>query len=318
MTGPTLARVRRIAPTSGIAAIIALVVSGVAAEPLPCQGRYNVVSGDVTMSSGGFVHIDPRNRNEGNVDLIYDGCDRIRMEGQGTRMDLVRSATSGWSATLTGGGATRVFKFNALTPRLIDSWMDGFGGGIMVQRGMKLTLVNGTEGQPVDCIFDGERQDFSRENVAAQAFLAVRGLTPPSSDFTPRDYFRAAEVEADVVTESRKGSTLQIRFLLGTGNAILPATRAAARFREICQAEKGELDPPRRMLNFKIHEVENPHGFDVFAQIIDLETGRIIAQRESEVVGLDNAALAEAMQDSAAQLGADGITFGPLSNGKPD
>lgn len=248
-------------------------------------------------SASGVVTVDPRRRNEGIVDLTYDGCDRIAVEGQGMRMPITRSATSGWSGGVTGGGATRFFRFNALTPRLIDSWMDAFGGGMTVQRGMKLTLVKGTEHQPVDCIFDGERQDFSRENAAARTFLAARGLAPPSSDFALRDYFRAAEMGNRTQTESRKGSARHIHFLLGNGNRILPATRAAARFREICRAEKGALDPPRRLLNFKITEVENPDGFDVFAQVIVIETSKIVAQRESDVTGTDDAALAAAMQD---------------------
>ncbi len=298
------------------AAALALTISTAIADPLPCQGRYQAISGNVIMSASGIVQVDPRNRNESTVDLTYDGCDRIAIAGQGMRMDIVRSATSGWSGTLTAGGATRVFRFNALTPRLIDSWMDAFGGGMTVQRGMKLTLVKGTEHQPVDCIFDGERHDFTRENAAARAFLAARGLTPPSSDFALRDYFRAAEVENRTQTESRKGRTRHVRFLLGSGNRVLPAARAAARFREICRAEEGALDPPRRLLNFKIIEMENPDGFDVFAQLIDIETGKIIAQREGEATGTNDAALAAAMQASAAQLAEDGVTIGPLSDGK--
>jgi hypothetical protein len=300
---------------SGFAAFV-LALSTAAADPLPCQGRYQAISGNVIMSGGGMVRIDPRNRNEGAVDLTYNGCDRITISGQGARMSLTRSATSGWTGTLTGGGATRIYKFNALTPRHIDSWMDAFGGGVTVQRGMKLTLLKGTDNQPVDCIFDGERQNFTLENTAARAFMAARGLTPPSPDFALQDYFRAAEIEHRTQTKSRKGSTRHIRFLLGAGNAILPATRAKTRFREVCTAEKGTLDPPRRVLDFKIIPVENPDGFDVFARVIDIETGKILAQRENEVTGTDDAALAAAMQDSAAQLAEDGMTVGPLSDGK--
>ncbi len=302
--------------TAGALVACTLTIPGAMADPLPCQGRYSAVSGNVIMSASGIVQVDPRNRNEGTVDLTYNGCDRITVAGQGMRMEIVRSATSGWSGTLTGGGATRIFRFNALTPRLIDSWMDAFGGGMTVQRGMKLTLVKGTEHQPVDCIFDGDRQNFTRENAATRAFMAARGLTPPSPDFALQDYFRAAEVENRTQTESRKGSTRHVRFLLGSDHAILPATRAATRFREVCRAEEGTLDPPRRMLDFKIVELENPDGFSVFARIIDIESGKILAQRESEVTGTGDAALAAAMQDGAAQLTGDGMTFGPLSDGK--
>lgn len=295
---------------------LALLATSAQAQTLPCQGRYNVVSGTVTLTAPGGVVVLTRTRNEGMVDLTYEGCDRIAMVGQGVRMDLVRSATSGWTATLTGGGATRVFNFAALTPRLIDSWMVATGGGLMAQRGMKLALVSGTEGQPTDCIFDGERQDFSLENSAAQAFLAERGLAPPSPEFALSDYFRSTELEHDVVTESRKGSTRHISFLLGTGNAILPATRKATRFREICRAEDGELDPPRRLLNFKIHPVENPNGFKVFAQVIDLQTGKILGQAQSEVTGRDEGSLSRAMTNAAGKLEAGGTKIGPLSDGR--
>ncbi|SMH39949.1 hypothetical protein [Maritimibacter sp. HL-12] len=295
---------------------LALLATSAQAQTLPCQGRYNVVSGTVTLAAPGGVVVLTRTRNEGMVDLTYEGCDRIAMVGQGVRMDLVRSATSGWTATLTGGGATRVFNFAALTPRLIDSWMVATGGGMTAQRGMKLTLVSGTEGQPMDCIFDGERQDFSLENSAAQAFLAGRSLTPPSAEFGLSDYYRANETDHDVATESREGSTRHISFLLGTGNAILPGTREATRFREVCRAEDGDLDPPRRLLNFKIHPLEDPDGYAVFAQVIDLQSGKILAQAESEVTGRDDAALSRAMADSAGQLEAGGTEIGALSNGR--
>ncbi|WP_289069566.1 hypothetical protein [uncultured Aliiroseovarius sp.] len=180
---------------------------------------------------------------------------------------------------------------------------------------MQLSLVNGTEHQSVDCIFDCERHDFMRQNTEARGFVSARGLAPPSPDFASQDYFRTSKDGEDLF-EAHGGSSFRIVFLLGSDNAILPATRAATRFREICNAEDGTLDPPRRLLTFKINEVENPHGFDVFAQIVDIETGKILAQRESEVTGTDDAALAQGMQDAAAQLADDGANFGLLSDGK--
>ncbi len=270
----------------------------------------------MTMSYNGIVKIEPHQRDEGMIDLIYEGCDRIRLEGQGNQMDLIRSATSGWTATLTGGGATRVFKFNALTSRLVDSWMDAFGGGMMVQRRMKLTLENATSGQPTDCIFDSDRQDFSTERAAASAFLSRRGMTPPSSDFSLSDYFRPREIEHDGMSESRAGSTRHVSLLLGVDGTILPNANAATRFCEVCRAEPEELDPPRFMLDFKIIELEGPDSYAVFVRKINIETGKIVAQRESTVVGLDQTALTEAMQNSATQLETDGVTIGPLSDGK--
>ncbi|MEQ5829394.1 hypothetical protein J3456_18785 [Sulfitobacter sp. NFXS29] len=304
-----------LAQTTVALAACVLTVNSTAAEPLPCQGRYSAQSGNVTLSAEGMVHVEPRNRSEGTIDLTYDGCDRITVAGQGMRMQITRSATSGWTGTLAAGGATRIFHFNAVTPRLINSWMEAFGGGVTVQRGMKLTLLQGTENQPEDCVFDADQQNFSRENAAAQAFMEANGLVPPSPDFSLQDYFRATVVENRTQTETRKGSARHIRFMLGDDGAILPVARAAVRFREICRAEAGTLAPPRRMLDFKIVPIENPDGYAIFARVIDIETGKIIAQREGHVTGTDAEAMTLAMQDGAAQLINDGVAFGPLSDG---
>ena len=306
---------RYLTQTLSALAACCVTVSSATADPLPCQGRYSAQSGNVTLSADGMVYLDPRNRREGAVDLTYEGCDRITVSGQGMRMQITRSATSGWTGTLAGGGATRIFHFNAVTPRLIGSWMEAFGGGVTVQRGMKLTLLKGTEHQPEDCNFDADRQNFSRENAAARVFMAAQGLVPPSSEFSRQDYFRAAEVENRTQTESRKGSARHIRFMLGDDGAMLPVARAAVRFREICRAEAGTLAPPRRMLDFKIVPIENPDGYTIFARVIDIETGKIIAQREGHVIGTGAEAMTLAMQDGAAQLIGDGVTYGPLSDG---
>lgn len=296
--------------------ILALSLQAAQAEPLPCQGRYDVVSGDVTITSSGGIHVEPHNKSEGTVDFIYDGCDRIKIEGQGMSMDLVRSANSGWNGTLKGGGATRIYNFNTIDHRTVDSWMDAFGGGIKVQRGMKLTLLEGTENQPTNCVFDGDRQNFTMENSAAKAFMTARGLVPPSADFSQRDYFQSKKVGRDLDLDYETEKTTHIQFLLGSGNSILPSTRDATLFREICRAEEGDLDPPRRMLSFQIHEVENPDGYNVFAQIVNVETGGIIAKRETTVAGRGSDAISKAMLDTAGQLDADGVKFGPLTDGK--
>ena len=283
---------------------------------LPCQGSYQAMSGTVTLAAGGVVVL-PRKRKEGIVHLTYESCDRVTLNGSGARMTLVRDGTGGgWTGRMTGGGATRVFQFQALTPRRLTSHMVAVGGGLTVQRGMELTLQTGTENQPTDCVFDTDSKDFSLMDGAAEAFMAARGLTPPTPDFSRRDYFRARETSHDVVQESRKGSVQHVSFLLGRDNAILPSTRGKTRFREACRSNKGELDPPRRMLNFKIHELAPPQRFDVFAQLIDIETGKILNQSEAIVEGTGEAALATAMGQAAAELEGTGVEIGGLSDGR--
>ncbi len=66
---------------SALTAIAMAAPNGGFAETLPCQGRYHVVSGSVTLAAEGRVHVLTRRRNEGTVDLTYQGCDRILMAG---------------------------------------------------------------------------------------------------------------------------------------------------------------------------------------------------------------------------------------------
>ncbi|MGC9369357.1 MAG: hypothetical protein ACP5DX_07470 [Paracoccaceae bacterium] len=290
--------------------------AGAGQTTLPCQGTYQAISGSVTLAAGGVVVLN-RKRNEGPVHLTYQGCDRIEMTGGGARMTLVRNGSGGgWTGRMTGRGATRVFRFDALTPRLVTSQMVAVGGGLTVQRGMELTLQQGTENQPTDCIFDAERKDFSLMNGAAEAFMAARGLAPPSADFSMRDYFRARETAHRVAQDSRKGTGRHVSFLLGTGNAILPATRGKTRFGQLCRAGKGALDPPQRMLNFKIFEQSPPQRFQVFAQVIDLQSGKILSQSEAVVEGGGEATLAAAMGQAAAKLEGMGVRIGALSDGR--
>jgi len=163
------------------------------------------------------------------------------------------------------------------------------------------------------CAADDDRAEpaeFALENAAARAFLANRGMTPPPG-FAPDDFFRTIDTEHDVASASRKGSIRHIRFLLGRGNAVLPETG----LREICRAGANRLDPPRRMLNFKIFPMENPDGYLVFAQEIDIETGKILVQAEGESDGRGAIAVQEGMAQAAQGLESRGTRLGPLSDG---
>lgn len=154
------------------------------------------------------------------------------------------------------------------------------------------------------------KPDFALENTAARAFMAAHGLTPPPQ-FSPNDYFRALETQQDTASDTRNRATRHVRFMLGKGNAILPTIG----LREICRAGQDKFDPPRRMLNLKFYPVTNPDGYIVFAQVIDIETGKILFQSEAESTGRDALALRSGMTDAVNQLEANGAQIGPLSDG---
>jgi len=311
---------------SGVTAALALGTSQAAAQTaLPCQGTYEAVTGTVTLTGPGpIVVVSPRNRSVGPLHLTYDSCDRIRLVGDGQQMVLTPSATGdGWTGELTDSDARRVYNFDPVTPGLLMSHMTAVGrGGVTVNRGMRLTRISGTENQPEDCILDGDTQDLSVKDSAAEQFLRNRGLQPPEQDLSYRDYFRSNE---SVRTETAEHYGIEhrtveenISYLLNIDREFLPASRAGTRQRLICSADPETVDPPRYLLDFKITRVEDPDGFVVFARVIDIETGAIQVQAEAETTGFGEANLAGAMGEAMSGLEGHGVEIGGMTDGIVD
>ncbi|MCQ0093528.1 hypothetical protein [Roseovarius sp. M141] len=324
---------------SSVAWLFALMAITGMADPAkggapPCEGTYeyffgksfvNVAPGNALPDAGriaqaynnreGWVGQTIRKpQSEGLFEMEVNQCGREFVISQGGKsMLFVQSANDDTTYVAQDIG----IESGSLTMRVIGHKV--FVGKLEgVSEGFKYTFPVAME--PRDTVMpnmdacsdseEAEAPDFAQENTATRGFLAARGMTPPA-EYAPGDYFRALETERDLAGTARDGSTRHIRFRMGRSNAILPEIG----MREICQAGPGKLDPPRRFLNFKIFRVEKPDGYLVFAQEIDIETGKILGQAEGESIGREAAALQAAMTDAATALEASGTVIGPLSDG---
>lgn len=325
----------RVTPMRRVAlAAIAALASPADAQGPPCDGTYEYFSGK------SFIEVEPGNRlpKAGRVAQAYNNREglagQIIRKPQSEGVVGVEVSQCGRQFVLSQGGKRMLFLQSDLDDTLYvaqdigtneaELTMRVIGHKVFVGKiegashGFKFTVPVAME--PRDTAMpdlegcslgdDAGSSDFERENTAARGFMAGRGMTPPG-DFVPGDYFRTVETEHDVSAESRKGTIRHIRFRMGRDNAILPEIG----MREICLAGEDKLDPPRRLLNFKIFPVEGPDGYLVFAQEIDIETGKILVQAEGESVGRGAPALQDAMTNAATGLEANGTDIGPLSDG---
>ncbi|MFX0541026.1 hypothetical protein ACEWPM_004740 [Roseovarius sp. S4756] len=304
------------------------------AEAPPCEGTYeyffgksfvNVAPGNALPDAGriaqaynnreGWVGQTIRKpQSEGFFEMEVNQCGREFVISQGGKsMLFVQSANDDTTYVAQNIG----IESGSLTMRVIghkvfvgkvEGVTQGFKYTFPVAMEPRGTSMPDLEGCDDEAVVSSDT--FAQEKTATRGFLAARGMTPPA-EYAPGDYFRALETERDLAGTARDGSTRHIRFRMGRNNAILPEIG----MREICQAGPGKLDPPRRVLNFKIFRVEGPDGFLVFAQEIDIETGKILGQAEGESIGRGAPALQGAMKDAATALEANGTVIGPLSDG---
>lgn len=322
-------------PDTRVAVVAAAVMAGPAdANGPPCEGTYEYFSGK------SFVEVAPGNalpkagriaqaynnregwvglvirkpQSEGLVALEVNQYGREFIISQdGKRMPFLQSGQDHSLYVAQDIGTDEA----KLTMRVIGHKV--FVGKVHgVSHGFEFTLPVAMEPRDTrmpdleGCDPDDGAQatQLGTENDAARGFLAARGMTPPA-DFVPSDYFQAFEQVHEMSDPARAGSTRHIRFRMGRGNTLLPEIGMA----EICRAGADKLDPPARLLNFKLHPVENPDGYLVFAQEIDIETGKILFQAEGESVGRGTPALQDAMVDAATAMEATGTEIGPLSDG---
>ncbi|WP_076535608.1 hypothetical protein [Roseovarius nanhaiticus] len=300
----------------------------------PCEGTYeyfsgksfaNVAPGNALPDAGriaqaynnreGWVgQIIRKPQSEGLFEVEVNQCGREFVISQGGKsMVFLQSATNGTTYVaqnidIEGGELTmRVLGHKNFVGK-IEGVTHGFKYTFPVAMEPRDTSMPDLEGCHDDAVASSDT--FAHEKTATRGFLAARGMTP-RAEFAPGDYFRVLETDRDLAGASRDGSTRHIRFRMGRNNAILPEIG----MREICLAEPGKLDPPRRLLSFKIFRVEKPDGYLVFAQEIDIETGKILGQAEGESIGREAAALQAAMTDAATALEANGTVIGHLSDG---
>lgn len=276
------------------------------AAPLPiCPGVYEASWGNVTLSADGTATL-AGTPGTTRLTLSVQDCDTATLEGDGQRMALVRRGADYFQGEINGGGAHRVFDIHFTTPAQAIALMTAQGGGLQGQRGMSLRLIEASATPAPSCSQSTtEEGPLSRDAEAAMLWAEARGLAP-ASGYDIGDYIIAEatfDPRRDVVAH-------RVSFDLGLAGEILPQPDAEERTAVFCDPDLF-LNPPRYLLNFKIFDLAP--GVTVFAQIIDIETGKITAQAEGRADGTDAAAVAHAMTRASEDLGAQPL--GPMTSG---
>lgn len=287
-----------------LAAPLLLLAPALAAGPVQiCPGTYAASWGNVTLSAGGTMLL-AGTPGTTRLRLSVPDCDTAVLEGDGQRMVLHRQGPDHFQGQLDGGGAQRVFDVHFTSPAQAVALMQAQGGGLQGQRGMTLRLIEGSTTPPPAC-FDtaAKAGPMSRDARAAMLWAEAQGLAPaPGHEMAEYISDRATyDPRRDVVAH-------RVSFELDRDGKILPQPDEAERMAAFCDPGLF-LNPPRYLLNFKIFDL--PPGVSVFAQIIDIETGAITAQAEGEADGTTAEAVAAAMAEAHAGLGAQRI--GPMS-----
>lgn len=292
-------------PRTIIAALLGGLAATAQANPVQvCPGTYEGRWGQVTLDAQGLTTL-AGTPGTSVVTLTALDCDRLMMHAEGQSMTLTRKGPDHFQGRLDGGGAARDFDFHFATPAHAIGVMQAQGGELTGRRGMELRLVSASGAVDPAC-FGAEPVigALSREAVAAALWAQAQGLSPaPGRDI--QDYISAVNSHDPV----RDVVSHRISFDLGLGGEVLPSAGAQERTAAYCDPGLF-LDPPRRLLNFKLFAIAP--GVTVFGQIIDVETGRIMAQTEGRADGTDAEALARAMAQASAGLA---LRIGPMSDG---
>lgn len=293
-------------------ALVLLSLSEAAAAPgfLPmCEGTYEIYSGTITAQAEGQTSMIQSPRPQGRGTLKVSQCGRQMNLTSDFELLLDQSMLEDarYHGQLDMGGVAREFTFDVVHPRLMTGKMEAAGQGLALSRGLKLVYLSGQAPDMKGCQDDPAeaalQSALSSPASAVVDAMQAHGLKPPAnSSLSPGDYIWR--------TSDTDGSA-KLAFLIGESGAIVPARRTPVTLEEICSGEAEKIDTPRRVLDFKIFTLDD--SSHVFVRVIDLQTGRILEQREGVVSRTGSKAIGEAAASAMTELGSMPKV---MSNGK--
>lgn len=263
--------------TSTCAALLIANGSAMAAPELRpmCTGTYTIYSGTIEGQSGSQTHFIQNKRSQGKGTLDVRKCGREMVLDSEFELLLNQSILNDaeYHGELNMGGVTREFTFTSVNPRKMTGIMQAGDGELSLKRGLELVYQSGSAPDLQGCSDDSappgpNRKTSVAETQIASAFNSI-GLNPDTANgYSFDDYVWQATSD---------GETAWVSFQLGSSGSIIPV-KSEISLEEICSGEAGKLDVARQILSFKIFRLED--STHVFAQLIDLETGKILQQQE--------------------------------------
>lgn len=253
-----------------------------AAPPMrPCQGTWSELAGLVIGHSGGRTVPVRKGGYEEDIFMQVQLCGvelHIRADGRDMALHRDKRNPALYRGSVSFGGVHRLYRFELITPRLMQGGVEAMGSRLTVQKPMTLVYESNSAKQP-PCPHwqtpstDPEAISAGQATATVKAAMRARGLVPPQgmsySDFLYS--YRA------VGSKSRKpDGERMVRLLLAKDGRILPNSTQ----KRICSATKGDLEPARHWLEFEL--IPLPNGTSVTVRDVDLETGHIKHQRMGE------------------------------------
>lgn len=302
-----------------LAPILALVALGspAFAQAPPCDGVYEFFSGKNTIkvAPGNSMHDAERvarayNNREGLLAAIIPNP---RSEG----LHEVKVSQCGRQFVLTQGGKRMVFLQSVmddslyvaqdigtekaeLTVRVVDhKFMVGEVAGESHGYKFRFPLVmEPREIAPPDmkgC--DDARQPDEEEGTQTTGAQGLTGALALQGKAPAPGYGLSDYVLASTAADGSQKTWLN----LSMEGKILPAEPPTPDMVRICTTDgRSLIDPPRYRLNFKQKAVED--GIYVFVQVIEIETGKILEQREGFAASPAPADRAQAMNTAWSKL----------------
>lgn len=284
--------------SSAVTALLALATPLTAQDQLPlvpCDGTYRAVSGQVTMNAAGMT-VPGRGAEEmGTETLSVADCGRsFSFDLQG-RLQFLQSVMNEreYVADVPGGyGVRRTMTFVLDDNGALSGGMKATDGGLLVERPLALIPVMVSMPDLEGCADDQEPalpdRGMGPGEGPLQDAIQARGMAPPAeSGFSFADYTTGNGSSDSLNYEA----TVQ---LSAKGDVLPRLEELGSRQELICGGEA--LEPPRYLLSVKMNEVEGDTF--VFIRIIEIETSRIVEQREAVVSGTDRGTIADGIGDA--------------------
>ena len=274
------------------AAFLGFSAVAVTASPGICPGTY---LGFQATLSGPVLGVFQGRKPTGQVTVTTSNCgNTLKVKpNDGPPMTLERIAGGAYTGAIKMQGRAITLSLSAASHQFVSGSMIISGGGLTLARSMDLLLHSAT---------DVDDQNYPKTDTHLVSSENTIGVTIALEKFgaPSADAGESSEFISSAGASNETNGWVSIS-LDGNGKAIKREDLTLTR-QQICNGKINE-DIPKQILNFKI--IQTDVDTYVFAQLIDLITGKISIQTEGLSEGLDRLSVASAAQKAMLEMGAD-------------
>jgi len=280
----------------------AMTTTTVLAQPAPifCNGSGRLFTTDVSGQSRGVYSTIPGSATSDAVTVEVVECGRairVWVPSQGRTLHLVQATLDDfqYTDTLEIQGFNATFSMFRSTPHRLQGTYTVNTRDADLYAEVTIEVTDAQAPNMAGCADDPEPEftprGISMSHAALADALTSTGRTLPAES-NYGDYISA---------EPDAASGTQIVYVrLGANGDILPSTTPARSIADICAGRANTTEPPVEFLRFKVFTFERTTA--VFVQRVEIDTGRIIEQREGIASGENQSSAKIAMLFAMSEL----------------